>query len=290
MVNILKIVFFSIAVWMGFVGFARFGIPLIVPEPPPVEEKLTGEITMDQFVAFGGKIFKKKGTCLLCHNPVGGRAPLLGAAASVAEERIKDENYKGIAKTGEEYLRESMLDPSAYVVKGFGKKGTNDTLSPMPVINKGAIGLSDMEIDAVIAYLQSTAGVDITVALPSGDAEVDDTEEEQVIKVAENAKEAFEKFECGACHMHPMVEEGGEVGPDLTNIAKDAGTKKKGLSAEQYIVESIIDPNAFIADTEEYDPDMMPDDLAGRMTVLELNMLVNALMGKEEKKAEGDKE
>lgn len=288
MVNIFKIVLFSVLVWSGFVGFTRFGIPLIIPEPPPVEEKLTGEITMDQYVAFGGRIFKKKGTCTLCHNPVGGRAPLLGAVGAVAEERIKNPVYKGSAKTPEEYIRESMLDPSAFVVPGFGKKGTNDTISPMPIINKGAIGLSDVEINAVISYLQSIAGTDITVALPSGEAEVEEEEEEQEIQVAANATEAFAKFECSACHMHPLIEEGGDVGPDLTDLFNNAGARKKGFSAEQYLVESIIDPNAFIVSPDEFDSDMMPDDLASRMTVLELNMLVNALLGKEEKKAEGE--
>jgi len=283
MLHIIKIVGFSIAVMLGFVGFATYGIPLIVPEPPPVEEKLTGDITMEQFIALGKKIFNKKGTCTLCHNPVGGRAPLLEAVASTAAERLEDPRYKGSAQNAEEYIRESMLDPSAFVVSGFGKKGTNDTLSPMPVINKGAIGLSDVEINAVISFLQSLSGMDVTVSLPSGeDAAADEEEEVQEIKVAENAVEALSKFECATCHVHPKIEDGGEVGPDLTNIAKTAGKMKKGMSARQYVVESIINPNAFIADKENFEPDMMPADFGRRMTVVELDMIVNALLGRKE--------
>jgi len=282
MLNIAKIVVFMVVVMLGFVGFTRFAIPLIIPAAPPVEEKLTGEITMDQYIALGDKIFHGKGTCTLCHNPVGGRAPLLDSVGATAEERIKDERYKGEATTGEEYIHESMVNPSAYVVAGFGKKGTNDTVSPMPDISKGAIGLSEVEIGAVIAYLQSNAGVDVTVELPSGDVGGGEEEEVQEIKVAENPKEAFEKFECGTCHMHQLIEEGGDIGPDLSKLATEAGKRKKGMSGAQYIIESITDPNAFIADKENYDPDTMPDDYASRMTVAELNMIVDALLGKTE--------
>lgn len=281
MLNILKIVVFAVMVMLGFVGFTTYAIPLIVPEPPPVEEKITGDITMEQFIALGKKIFNKKGTCTLCHNPVGGRAPLLEAVASRAAERLEDPRYNGSAQNAEEYIRESMIDPSAFVVAGFGKKGTNDTLSPMPVIDKGAIGLSEVEISAVTAFLQSLAGMDVTVSLPSGEGvAADEEEEEQVIQVAANVEEALAKFECATCHMHPKIEEGGEVGPDLTNLAKTAGKMKKGMSAQQYVIESIINPNAFIADKEEYEPDMMPADFGERMTVVEFNMIVNALLGK----------
>ncbi|MFQ5430870.1 MAG: cytochrome C [Nitrospinota bacterium] len=285
MLHIVKIVTFSLIVMLGFVGFTKYAIPLVVPEPPPVEEKLSGDITIEQFIAFGNKIFHGKGTCTLCHNPVGGRAPVLEAAGKDgppvgvrAADRIKDPRYKAKATNGEEYLRESMHDPSAFVVAGFGKKGSNDTLSPMPVINKGAIGLSEVEIDAVIAFLQSVSGVDVTVSLPSGEVSAGEEEEPQEIQVAANAKEALAKFECATCHTHPLIEEGGEVGPDLTHIGARAGKSKKGMSAEQYIKESILNPNAFIADKENFEPDMMPPDFAKRMTVAEFHMMVDALV------------
>jgi len=276
---LLKIVVFSLAVICGFAGYTTFGLPLIVPEAPPVEEKLGGDITMDQFIAVGEKIYNGKGTCTLCHNPVGGRAPLLEPVASVAMERINDPRYGGKAKTIEEYIHESMVDPSAMVVAGFGKKGTNDTVSPMPDVSKGAIGLSAVEMNAVIAYLQSIAGVEVTVPLPTGDegAPAEDAAPAE-IKVAESAEEAFAKFDCLSCHIVPGVEEGGDIGPDLSKMASVAGSRKKGMSSTQYIIESILKPNDFVV--EEFDADMMPDDYAGRMTVAEMNMIVDALAGK----------
>src|SRR3990172_11078220 len=119
-----------------------------------------------EFVAVGSRIYAR--TCVLCHSGLGDRAPKLDAIATVWRERTGDPRYRGAAKTLEAYLRESMVEPSAYVVKGFGKPGTGDTESPMPEATKGAIALSPSEIDAVIAYLQSTAGTKVTVAPRAG--------------------------------------------------------------------------------------------------------------------------
>lgn len=274
-----KILGYSLFIMLAFVGFAKFGIPLVIPEAPPVEEKITGAMTKDQFVAMGDKIFHGKGTCTLCHSPVGGRAPLLDTVGSRAAERIKDPRYKGKAKTGEEYIRESMMEPSTYVVAGFGKPGTNDTVSPMPQINKGAIGLSDVEINSVISYLQKSGGVEVTVPLPTGAAPAAPAGAEAAApKPAATAEEAFNKYGCVTCHKVPNIAEGGDMGPDLTKLAKAAGTRKPGMSAEMYIIESISKPNAFVV--KGFEPDIMPGDFAEKVTMSEMNLIVNALLGK----------
>ena len=46
---------------------------------------------------------------------------------------------------------------------------------------------------------------------------------------------------CAACHTIEGLTV-GMVGPDLTQIGTDAGTRKQGLSAEDYIRESILEP------------------------------------------------
>ena len=85
-----------------------------------------------------------------------------------------DEAYRrsgGEEMVGEDYLRESIMCPSCYVVKGYGKAG--DKVSPMPVIVKPPISLSPIEANAVIAWLQSkdTPGEfsKVTVPLPSAE-------------------------------------------------------------------------------------------------------------------------
>ncbi|MDH5639557.1 MAG: cytochrome C [Nitrospinota bacterium] len=280
---LLKISVFSLAVICGFAGYTTYGLPLIVPEAPPVEEKLGGDLTMEQFIAVGDKIYNGKGTCPLCHNPVGGRAPLLEGVAGISMERIADERYAGKATDIEGYIRESLIDTSAFVVEGFGKKGTNDTVSPMPDVSKGAIGLSEVELNAVIAYLQDIGGVEVTVPLPTGDEGGVGGEEEAggEIKLAETAAEAFGKFGCTACHMAPGIEDGGDIGPDLGALAELAGSRKEGMDARAYVIESIMDPNAFVV--QDYDADMMPvpEDYDVQMTLAEMNLIVDAMLGKE---------
>lgn len=267
MINFLKVSVFSLLMVGGFWGFSNFGIPQIKPAPPPVEEKLDlGAMTMDQFIALGGKIFNGKGTCTLCHNNLG-RAPMLNVIGKNAPERLKDARYKGTAKTVEEYIFESMTKPSAYVVAGFGKSGTNDTESPMPDVTSGGIGLNPAELAATIAYLQDSGGAEVTVtipAMPAPGAEAPKAEEAAPLKTAE---EVIAKYGCGACHK--VADQAGEMGPNLTKIG---ATKNK-----DYIRQSILEPDAVIA--KGFAGGMMPPTFGEQLKAKELEMLVNYLAG-----------
>ncbi|MDP7489374.1 MAG: hypothetical protein QGG10_02575, partial [Arenicellales bacterium] len=78
MKHFFKVLVFSLLMIGFFAGFSNFGIPEIKPAPPPVQEQLDLDaITPERFIALGEKLFNGKGTCTLCHNAVGGRAPLL---------------------------------------------------------------------------------------------------------------------------------------------------------------------------------------------------------------------
>ena len=69
MANFLKVIAFSLVTIGLFAAYSNYGIPVITPAPPPVEEEIDlGEMTMDQYVALGGRIVAGKGTCTLCHN------------------------------------------------------------------------------------------------------------------------------------------------------------------------------------------------------------------------------
>lgn len=51
---------------------------------------------------------------------------------------------------------------------------------------------------------------------------------------------------CGACHAIQGVSGAtGTVGPDLSQVAATAGQRVPGLSAEQYLRQSIQDPDAY---------------------------------------------
>jgi len=267
MINFLKVAFFSVLMVGAFWGYSNFGIPQIKPAPPPVEEKLDlGAMTMDQFIALGGKIYNGKGTCTLCHNAMG-RAPMLDKIGTVAPERMKDARYKGTAKTVEEYLKEALTKPSAFVVAGFGKSGTNDTESPMPDVTGGGIGLNEAELAATIAYLQDSGGAEVTVtipAMPAAGAEAPKAEEAAPLKTAE---EVIAKYTCGMCHK--VAGQEGALGPDLTKIGK---SKNK-----DYLRQAILDPEAVIA--KGFTGGMMPPTYGEQLKAKELEMLVNYLAG-----------
>jgi len=273
MKNFIQVVIFSLIVIGGFAGVANFGIPHIKPAPPPVEEKLDlGAMTMEKYIAIGGKIFKGKGTCTLCHNERG-RAPDLPKLnmADETKKALADPRYKakGKATDVQGYLHESMVDPSAYVVAGFGKSGSNDTVSPMPNISGGSIGLSDVEINSVVAYLQDLSGLEVTVELPTGEAPPEEASTEDGggrIPYA-SPGDIIAGLGCGVCHK--IGEEEGEVGPDLTKI----GAKRD----KDYLRRALLTPNADIA--EGFDEDIMPQTFGMDLSAKEMEMLVTYLSG-----------
>lgn len=58
---------------------------------------------------------------------------------------------------------------------------------------------------------------------------------------------AITKGGCVACHTIPDIPDAiGQVGPNLSNIGVDAASRREGYTAEEYIRESLSEPNAFI--------------------------------------------
>jgi nitrite reductase (NO-forming)/hydroxylamine reductase len=94
---------------------------------------------------------------------------------------------------------------------------------------------------------------------------------------------AITKGTCVACHTIPGVPGAvGMVGPDLTNIGAEAGTRIPGTSAEEYIHQSIVDPNAFIAPKCPYglscNAGSMLPNLATLLSEDELKLIVDFLL------------
>jgi len=84
---------------------------------------------------------------------------------------------------------------------------------------------------------------------------------------------------CSACHTIEGVSQ-GLVGPDLTNIGADAATRKPGLSAKEYIEESIRDPEAFVAEgVERAMAGLMTKAITSSLTDEQVEALVDFLSG-----------
>ena len=80
---------------------------------------------------------------------------------------------------------------------------------------------------------------------------------------------------CAACHAISGIST-GVVGPDLTNIGAEAATRVEGLSAEEYLRESILEPNAYIV--EDFDEGVMPQDFDEKLSEDQLNDLIAFLL------------
>ncbi len=296
---------------------------------------------MGRVIVFGAKQVAGqksigKGQCPLCHtfepgNNIG-RCPNLFGVEERSHTRIKEERYlnlpvkigekepaTGVVKgkrdgvdpayqrggsddlNGEDYLRESLMCPSCYVVTGFGKEG--DTKSPMPVISKPPISLNPVELNAVIAWLQSkdTPGEfsKVTVPLPSAEdsapkAADSGEEEERPVFVTgeEDIPTMINTLGCPLCHTIPGVEGAvGELGPKLhekTNAPlriKDSRYEGKATNTKEYVRESILCPGCYIvmneAEGELFPDGVMPPDFANKLSVKAIDKLVDFIANTE---------
>ncbi|MFT7592745.1 MAG: cytochrome c2 [Paracoccaceae bacterium] len=272
----LRVITFSL-VLLGFYAVFAHILPQVEPDLSEPIEVSTEGLDMAGMITLGEGLFSGKGTCTLCHNGMG-RAPdtLEMDLAATFPERLADAGYSGVAAGGEGpkavegYLRESMQAPSAYVVAGFGKKGTNDSVSPMPVVDAAPIELSAVEINAVIAFLQDRAGMGPTVPLPSAEDTPVDTAPaigDGMIEAPEtDVIAALDKFSCAACH--DLNDSGADLGPALGGIANRMSRSE--------LMGAILDPNAEIA--AGYDEGLMPDSFGGDMHASELLLIVDHLL------------
>ena len=145
-----------LALTLATTGFYTL-VGQLVPQKevyPPKETALKKEMSADEITKAGKEIMEGKGLCTTCHTfgKSGAlRFPDLAGIGARAGSRIA-----GLSDV--DYLAQSIYDPNVFVVPGFNPG--------MPQINKPPIGLSDQEILAVIAYLQSLGGK-VTVTMDS---------------------------------------------------------------------------------------------------------------------------
>lgn len=207
-------------------------------------------------VELGEVIFFGKGKCSTCHSfgerGSAVRCPNLGVFGDQfrapigvrAAERREDTSAVG-------YLVESLYDPDAFVVRGF-------SAGLMPAVNRPPIGLNDDEIASAILFLLAASDVDTTgemveemrsVQVRFAGAGDDGDEPPAAISLphgdAYSGRVAFVSIACVKCHRVDGVNlrlEGaippGGIGPDLTAIG--------GIQSREYLIESILDPNAVI--------------------------------------------
>ena len=126
--------------------------PIVVSAAAPQITSASPAATSSNPVALGEALFRRTPpACFSCHSLTEGVVlvgPTLAGIGTRAATLIGTPEYKGTAKSAEEYIRESIVSPHAYIVPGptFAAGG----LSIMPPL---ASILKPEEIDQLVAYL-----------------------------------------------------------------------------------------------------------------------------------------
>ena len=237
--SVMRLLTFSLAV----IWFYAFVAGLVPESSTAVNLTELDWSDPDAVAEQGALVFNGKGQCSACHTvdttAPPGRCPDLTDIGVNAATRVPGMDAKA-------YLIESMYQPANYLVPGYGKI--------MPEVWKAPIALSKLEIEAVIAYLQSQGGeIDPTpFDEPIDRADVGSTAEALPPLLTgdpELGKKVFVDAACISCHAVTGIESpaAGEAtnedfevvtAPDLSEIA--------AFNDMRYLEESVLVPGAQI--------------------------------------------
>lgn len=110
-----------------------------------------------------------------------------------------------------------------------------------------------------------TGGTDNSAALPT-----------PTLDLASDAGRGLLVFQANCATCHALAEDVVIVGPSLAHIATIAATRVEGLSAEEYLRESIVDPNAYTV--EGFAAGSMQQNFANQLTSDEVTRVIAFLM------------
>lgn len=162
----LKVVATACGLLLVFV-YISYSVPQLQSLPPKKVAFDPMQInTKADLVEAGKKLFFGKAQCALCHTieqTEAARAPVMQG--------------RGAMRT-REYIYESMIHPKAVIYKQYEVVGPAKHFpAEMPVINKPPVGLSETEMLAVVAFVQSLGGKvtvepeEVKALAPATDAE-----------------------------------------------------------------------------------------------------------------------
>lgn len=231
----------------------------------------------------GALIFENN--CRPCHGPQGegieGVAPAINAADLFDGERLK---AIGFAGTVQDYVRATISSG-----RPVPSEGTNYP-QRMPTWSQDFGGpLRDDQINSLVAYIMNwqdralqeaagptptplaeVVGTDISLALPPGDV---------------NRGKALSEgnLGCVGCHILSATGPAWLPSGDTPGIGDRAAARiaeadytGKATSAEQYLLESIVTPNAFVV--SGFEANIMPENYAQRLTPQDAADLIAYLM------------
>ena len=244
---------------VGFYTAIAHAIPQLQSEVPEALT-LTSDASPEVLAAAGEKIFNGAGGCTTCHG-LGTRAPNLltdhagqGPIGARCGSREPGKDCKA-------YLYESLVKPGAFVVPGFE-----------PIMPDMSRQLSQDQIWAVVAYLQTQGGEvtvsasDLTSAVAAGGPAAPASAGPALTATVDPVQLYNEKG-CVGCHQ--LDGKGGQVGPSFDHM----GARHDAA----YIRCSILEPNADTAKGFEKFAGTMPATFGQQLSAAQLEALVKFL-------------
>lgn len=239
-------------------------IPQVQSEVPQTLT-LGANVTPEQLVAAGEKVFNGIGGCTTCHG-LGTRAPNLltdeKGTGPIGARCGKRES----GKSCKQYLYESLDNPTAYIVTGYQPI--------MPVMTRQ---LSPAQVWSVIAFLESQGG---TVDVSASDIPATSTSTTSTTAGGGSSggsggfaggsvdpKAIIATAGCLACHK--LDGQGQVIAPDLTHV----GSRRDAES----IRKKILDPASSIAKGYEKLAGIMPKTFGTMMSAAQLEALAQYL-------------
>jgi mono/diheme cytochrome c family protein len=239
-------------------------IPQVQSEVPQALT-LGANVTPEQLVAAGDKVYTGIGGCTTCHG-LGERAPNL----------LTDERGQGPigarcgkrepGKSCKQYLYESLDQPGVYVVQGYQPI--------MPVVTKQ---LSPEQVWSVVAFLEAQGGAvdvtadDIAKSKPAAGAPTPGASPGSTGGAfaggSTDPKVLVQAAGCLACHK--LDGQGQAIGPDLTHV----GSRR----AAESIRKKILDPASSVTKGYETFAGIMPKTFGTMMNAAQLEALVQYL-------------
>lgn len=236
------------------------------------QDRMETELARQQAekIEVGAELFEAN--CSRCHGNQGLGIPGLAPALNEAEfftDRLSQVGWEG---TLEDYIiatvssgRRTSTRPE-YVGAG---------VPAMPAWSQDLGGpLRPDQIRNIAQYIlnfEKTAIEGVVVEpLPTATPIADDP--------VSRGRAVYDNTGCGACHAIEGISTGA-VGPDQNNIGELAATRQEGVSAEEYIRSSILNPNEYVV--EGFNEGIMPQNYGELLSPQELDDLVAFLLAQE---------
>ena len=267
---------------------------VVGPTPTPTEPPSGTECAPDDRICQGRQLFLNVPAsaapqalwCSQCH-ALGDIAN--GAIGPDLTNIAVDAATRKLGLSAEEYIRESIREPEAF-------------LCEVELCTQGLMtasvtgGLNDDEVDLLVEFLMSATAaddtqapvVDVMVPITPADTSTDApapagglVAEGQALFMAPPPNVGPQALWCSQCHAIEGLAD-GLIGPELTNIGSVAAARKPGTSAEEYLVESLRNPDAFIPDgVERATPGLMTLAIVQDLTDEQVDALVAFLLAQQ---------